>query len=116
MMISSSGDDGLLEIIRAKKRCQDMGRYHVFEHSFLAHPLAPAIDNATAMVETAPNEYVGALAWIAWAASKVNKFCDDNFIKGNVASEYWLECFLWLTRYQEKIACIEMLHLERRKS
>lgn len=114
-MNAVTGHDSLLEIIRAKKRCQDMGQYHAFEQSFLIHPLAPAIDNATALIEADLGEHVGTLAWTAWAASKINKFCDDNFIKGNKASEYWLECFLWMTRYQEKIACIEMLHTERKK-
>ena len=83
----------------AKKRCISMGAFHAWRPVFDMHPLAACMDNHTVCIdvelsETSP-DWFAILCWILNMAKRINWFCDENKVVGDVAAQYWLERFLW---------------------
>lgn len=92
-----------------------MGKYLGWRPEYDKHPLAASMDNYTVMIdielkETCPNpdlEYsLKAINTTNWLfifccfhdmAKKINNYCDTHKISEDMAAEYWLERFLWVT-------------------
>jgi hypothetical protein len=103
----------LAEMKAARRRAISMGAHHAWTPEFNRHPLAACIDNHTACIDAEPNtgeDTFAILCWILTMARAVNRFCEENKVAGDAASEYWLERFAWVYgRVCGKIVDMEMV-------
>ena len=85
----------LAELQSAKKRAISMGQFHAWRPEFNAHSLAAAMDNYTACIDGAADDYPAIMGYLLAQARRINAVCDAQRIVGDAAGEYWLERFLW---------------------
>lgn len=89
----------IAEILRARKRSQNMGCYHPWQPAFNTHPLAACLDNHEACIEVEAEEedqdFAAMLNWTLNMARAINRYCDENMVKADEAAQYWLEWFTW---------------------
>lgn len=88
-------------ILMAKKRAMSMGKYSAYKDEYNQSKLAPSVSNMVFLLDRPSNHksedgnYIADLYFISKTANSINRYCDSNIIKGDCATEYWLELFLW---------------------
>jgi hypothetical protein len=100
VLTSGESEDFFLTIKSAVKRAKTMGRAFVEMPEYLTHPLAACISNYKWIMGGRADGGVGENyvdgVCIYRMAKRINRFCDDNKISGDVAAQYWLCEFLKL--------------------
>ena len=87
-----------------------MGKFSGWRVEYDSHPLAAVTANYIDIIEAelaGECDYLSVLIWIDHIALAINKYCDNNLIKGDTAAEYWLELFLYRVDIVCKWDCLQ---------
>ena len=88
----------IAEIKSAKKRSSSMGASIAYLPEYASHPLAAPISNYSLIIDAELCAQHICFLNVLWAiyrmAKKINEYCDNNRISGDVAAQYWLNEYL----------------------